>query len=88
MPENIDHLQIEISANVDKADKALNNLSKTLLKLNESLGNIDASGIENIKKGSEGISLDDRVLQNYQELSRTLESISKIVIISRQGIRV
>ena len=87
MPENIDHLQIEISANVDKADKALNNLSKTLLKLNESLGNIDASGIENIKKGSEGISLDDRVLQNYQELSRTLESISKIDFSNLQKIQ-
>lgn len=87
MPENIDQLQIEISANVDKADKALNNLSKTLLKLNESLGNIDASGIENIKKGSEGISLDDRVLQNYQELSRTLESISKIDFSNLQKIQ-
>lgn len=87
MPENIDQLQIEISANVDKADKALNNLSKTLLKLNESLGNIDASGIENIKKGSEGISLNDRVLQNYQELSRTLESISKIDFSNLQKIQ-
>lgn len=87
MPENIDHLQIEISANADKADKALNHLSKTLLKLNESLGNIDASGIENIKKGSEGISLNDRVLQNYQELSRTLESISKIDFSNLQKIQ-
>ena len=87
MPENIDQLQIEISANVDKADKALNNLSKTLLKLNESLGNIDASGIEDIKKGSKGISLNDRILRNYQELGRTLENISKIDFSNLQKIQ-
>lgn len=78
MPDNIDRLQIEISANADKADKALKNLSETLSELNKSLGNIDASGIEDIKKSSEGISLNDRILQNYQELGRTLENISKI----------
>ena len=78
MADNIDHLQIEISANADKADKALKDLLGTLSELNKSLGNIDASGIEDIKKGSEGISLNNRILQNYQELGRTLENISKI----------
>ena len=51
MPDNIDSLQIEISANASKAEKSLNKLASSLGKIQSALSGIDSGRFQNLSSG-------------------------------------
>ena len=80
----VDSLEVQISAQATKADKALENLSSRLNKINASLGRVDgdglarmASGIKRLSDAMAGFSSNTKTT-DFSRLSRNLATINKI----------
>ena len=56
MAENFDSLTIKITADAEKAVKAVNNLAKALERVNTALGGINTGGLDSASKSTEGLS--------------------------------
>ena len=90
MPDNIDSLQIEISANAQKADKALENLTKTLSNFSSSLGGLQTSKFYQLADGmgkfaSAMTGLNSSV--KAQDFTRIASGLNKIAGINSSGLR-
>lgn len=90
MPDNIDSLQIEISANAQKADKALENLTKTLSKFSSSLSGLQTSKFYQLADGmgkfaSAMTGLNSSV--KAQDFTRIASGLNKIAGINSSGLR-
>ena len=87
MPDNIDQLQIEIKADSQKADKALENLTNRLVSLSNGLKNLGASssGMESFSKSvgtltSAMVSFRDSGVtgQTFNSLSKSLSKLGTV----------
>lgn len=90
MPDNIDSLQIEISANAQKADRALENLTKTLSKFSSSLSGLQTSKFYQLADGmgkfaSAMTGLNGSV--KAQDFTRIASGLNKIASINSSGLR-
>lgn len=90
MPDNIDSLQIEISANAQKADKALDNLAKSLSKLSSTLGGLQTSKFYQLADGMQKFTSAMTGLNGAvkaQDFTRIATGLNKIAGINASGLR-
>ena len=90
MPDNIDSLQIEISANAQKADKALGNLAKSLSNLSSTLGGLQTSKFYQLADGMQKFASSMTGLNNAvkaQDFTRIATGLNKIAGINASGLR-
>ena len=90
MPDNIDSLQIEISANAQKADKALDNLAKSLSKLSSTLGGLQTSKFYQLADGMQKFTSAMDGLNGAvkaQDFTRIATGLNKIAGINASGLR-
>ena len=90
MPDNIDSLQIEISANAKKADDALEKLSKSISTLSSSLGGMQTSKLYQLADGMSkfaGSMANINGAVKAQDFTRIASGLNKISSINASGIR-
>lgn len=90
MPDNIDSLQIDISANAQKADKALGNLAKSLSNLSSTLGGLQTSKFYQLADGMQKFASSMTGLNNAvkaQDFTRIATGLNKIAGINASGLR-
>lgn len=90
MPDNIDSLQIEISANAKKADDALAKLSKSISALSSSLGGLQTSKLYQLADGMSKFASSMANINGAvkaQDFTRIASGLNKISSINASGIR-
>ena len=90
MPDNIDYLQIEISADAKKADDALEKLSKSISTLSSSLGGLQTSKLYQLADGMSKFASSMANINGAvkaQDFTRIASGLNKISSINASGIR-
>lgn len=89
MADNIDSLQIEITANANNADAAIRRLSTSLLKLKDSLGGVSANQFQNLSNGIRQLAGSmERAsgLVKTADFTRIANGLNKLSAVNVQGV--
>lgn len=89
MAENIDSLQIEISANANKAEQAIDRLADSLMKLSNSLGGISASKFSDLSNGIRQMASSMSAFSQSvktQDFTRIANGLNKVAEINVSGV--
>lgn len=90
MPDNIDSLNIQISANANAADKAINNLITTIGKLGNSLSGLNSSGLNDLSNGVMHLSTAMKSFKDgaikTQDFTRIASGLNKLGSVDVQGV--